>query len=280
MIAMKAETLFWIVHLPLMVFFLVGMGFVVRLWLRGYIHYRVETTTTWHKIKTLLKCVFKIVFSLEIFLILKYFIIDVWFNYRLWQNNRWRWLNHFLLLTGFMLLTILSTASVLSDKIFNPYFHLNLIWSNQDNPIVAILNEVGGLLMSMGLLFFLIRRFVPHRNQSRTGFIDDWMIFSLAFIMLSGWTTEIVRLNSSCVQTTAQFRFIGSFIAHKIITLHINWDSAYNLMFIAHGLFASLVIASIPFSKFVHSIAGSLIILIRKYQDRRIVKKEETYDLI
>lgn len=267
-----AETVFWIVHLPLMVLFLVGMWLVFSNWLKGGVGGRTGASLA-QKIGALVRVVLRAIFSARLVLLIKTFITEAWFNRRLYHNSVWRWLNHFLLLSGFMLLMSLSGISALSDKVLIHFFpHLEQVawigmWVNPDHPITAVLNEVGAVLMTVGLLFFVIRRYFFSVSQLRTGPMDTWMIVGLGLILLTGWIAEIARLNSSHVGPAAYFAFVGYPLAPLFRGLPISWDALAAWMYVIHGLLTSVVIVTIPFSKFMHVIAGALVTMIREMEE-------------
>ena len=254
-----AETIFWVVHLPLMGFFLIGMVMVLSIWFKGGDR-RSLGDMGQGSVAT------------RVGLWIKAFVTEAWFNRRLWRTNFWRWLNHFLLLTGFMLLMTLSGISALSDKVLLHFFPLEHVawitmWVTPDHPITGLLNEVGGVMMTVGFLFFLIRRYVSPPSQLRTGPMDTWMIIGLGVILLSGWVAEVVRLNSSHVGPTAYVAFVGYPLSLLFRGLPLPWDSLQAWMYVIHGLLTSIVIVTIPFSKFMHVIAGALVTMVREIEE-------------
>ncbi|MGD1995635.1 MAG: respiratory nitrate reductase subunit gamma [Anaerolineae bacterium] len=276
---MNAETVFWIVHLPLMLLFLIGMGVVLRTWFRGRVE-GYESDSTGRKGLRMFGTALSAIFSRQFPLVVKTFVTEVWFNRRLWRASFWRWLNHFLLLSGFMLLMTLSGIAALSDKLLNHVFHLGdvpwiAMWYNPDHPVTAVLNEAGGLLMTIGFLFFFVRRYVFRVPQLRTDPMDTWMTFGLGLILLSGWAAEIVRLNSSHALSTAYLSFVGYPLSRLFVGLQLDWDRLFEWMYVGHGLLTSVVIVTIPFSKFMHVIAGGLLAWMDQFQEETASGRRE-----
>lgn len=260
-----AETIFWIVHLPMMGLFLIGMGIVLSTWMKA----GADRKT----IGSLLRDVLRTIFSPRLGSLIRAFVSEAWFNRRLWRTSLWRWLNHFLLLSGFMLLMTLSGISALSDKVLIHLFHLEHVavirmWVTPDHPVTGLLNEIGGVMMTVGFLFFVVRRYASPPSQLRTGPMDNWMVVGLGAILLSGWVAEVVRLNSSHVGPTAYVAFIGYPLALLFRGLSISWDSVHAWMYVIHGLLTSAVIVTIPFSKFMHVIAGALVTMVREMEEQ------------
>ena len=254
---MNAELLFWIVHLPLMILFLASMGYVVRLWLKGALP-GAPTDTPRDKIRWLLGRAVRSLPSL-----LRAFLTEAWFNRRLWRTDRWRWAAHFLLLTGFLLLMTLSGIAALSEKVLYHLFHLGHIpwismWYTADHPVTGLLNEIGGTLMTIGLVFFVVRRYALRPAQLRSGPMDHWMVAGLGLILVTGWLTEIVRLNSSHIGPMPTIAFVGYPLSRLVSSLPVDWDRWFDVLYVGHGLLTSAIIVTIPFSKFMHAIAGGL----------------------
>jgi len=272
---MDAEALFWIVHLPLMFLFLVGMADVLGIWLRGRVAGQAGASAG-QKARALLRAVLGAVFSRRFPLLVRAFVCESWFNRRLWQTNRWRWLSHFMLLSGFMLLMLMSGLGALADKLLEHVFHLGHVpwigmWYNPDHPVTAVLNEVGGLMMTVGFLFFAVRRYVFRVSQLRTGPMDTWMVVGLGLILLSGWVTEIVRLNSGHVDGAAAFlSFVACPLSRLVAGWRLPWDALFDWMYVGHGLLTSVVIATIPYSKFMHVIAGGLVAMVNRFREETV----------
>jgi nitrate reductase gamma subunit len=268
-----AELVFWVVHLPLMILFLVGMWLVFANWLRGSVGESADASFG-QKFGRVLRVALGTIFSARLWLLIKTFVVEAWFNRRLYRNSIWRWLNHFLLLSGLMLLFFLSGISALSDKVLIHFFHLEHVpwigmWVNPDHPITAFLNEIGAVLMTVGFVFFVVRRYFTRVPQLRTGPMDTWMVIGIGLILLSGWVAEVARLNSSDVDpTTAAFAFVGyPLLAPLFRGLPLAWDSLAHWMYVIHGLLTSVIIVTIPFSKFMHAIAGALVLMVREMEE-------------
>lgn len=272
---MNVETLFWLIHLPLMALFLIGLADVVSIWLRGRVE-GADTASAWKKLLLLLGRALKAIFSRRFPLILKAFIADAWFNRRLWRTSRWRWASHFLLLNGFLLLMGLSGLAALSEKVLYHLFHLGHIpwismWYTADHPVTALLNEVGGVMMTIGWLFYVVRRYLARPAQLRTGAMDTWMVVALGLILLTGWVAEIVRLNARLDGPAPGMAFIGYPLSRMVAGWNLPWEALADGLFLGHGLLVSVVIVTIPYSKFMHAVATALTATMNQVQEAEIV---------
>jgi len=269
---MSAETIFWIVHLPMMVLFLLGMWLVFANWLKGSVNGQAGSSAG-RKTGTVLRNILRTILSRKLILLIQAFFVEAWFNRRLFRNDWRRWISHFALVSGFLLLMSLSGLSALADKLFLHFWHQLeevtwiALWANPDHPLTAILNEIGALLMTGGLLYFFIRRCRGRAEQLRTGPLDWWMLLGLSLILLTGWITTIVRLNSSHVHPPTYFAFISYPLALLFRWLPLPWDGLFDVLYVLHGLLTSVVIVTIPFSKFMHVIAGALVTMINQVDE-------------
>ncbi len=277
---MNTETLFWIFHTPLMVVFLIGLVDVAGIWLQGRVE-GADGASAGRKFIILLGRTLRAIFSRQFPIILKAFITEAWFNRRLWQTSRWRWLNHFLLLNGFLLLTVLSGLAALSEKVLYHLFHLGHIpwiamWYTADHPVTALLNEIGATMMTVGLLFYVFRRYVARPAQLRTGPMDTWMVVGLGLILLTGWMAEIVRLNAHHDGPAPYLAFIGYPLSLLVSGWNLPWKALADGFYLGHGLLTSIVIAAIPYSKFMHAVATALIATADEVQQERVVAQGGT----
>lgn len=277
---MNTETLFWVIHLPLMLLFLIGLVDVVGIWLQGRVE-GVGTASTGRKFLVLLGRALRAIFSRQFPVILKAFITEAWFNRRLWRTSRWRWLSHFLLLNGFLLLTILSGLAALAEKVLYHLFHLGHIpwismWYTADHPVTALLNEIGGTMMTVGLLFYIVRRYLIRPPQLRTGPVDTWIVVGLGLILLTGWITEIVRLNARYDGPAPYLAFIGYPLSRLVSGWNLPWERLSEWLFLGHGLLASVVIVTIPYSKFMHAVAAALMTTVDGVRQETAIAQGET----
>jgi nitrate reductase gamma subunit len=268
----SAETIFWIVHLPMMAVFLLGMWLVFANWLKGSVNGEVAGSST-RKTGAVIRNILQTIFSRKLLLLIRAFFVEAWFNRRLFRNDWRRWISHFALVSGFLLLMTLSGLSALADKFFLHFWHQLeqvpwiAMWANPDHPITAILNEFGAVLMTGGLLYFLVRRARGRVEQLRTGPLDSWMLVGLGLILLTGWITTIVRLISSHVEPPTHFAFISHPLALLFKGLPLPWDALFDVLYVVHGILTSVVIVTIPFSKFMHVIAGALVTMINQVDE-------------
>ncbi len=263
-----------------MLLFLIGLVDVGGIWLQGRVE-GVGTASAGRKFVVLLGRALRVIFSRRLPVILKAFITEAWFNRRLWRTSRWRWASHFLLLNGFLMLMTLSGLAALSEKVLHHLFHLGHIpwiamWYTADHPLTALLNEVGGLMMTVGLIFYIVRRYLVRPSHLRTGAMDTWMVVALGLILLTGWIAEIVRLNAHYDGPAPYLAFIGYPLSRLVSGWDLPWRHLSEWLFLGHGLLTSVVIVTIPYSKFLHAVATALMTTVDGVQQETVMAQGGT----
>lgn len=261
---MDVMLVFWIFHIPAMLVFLAGVGLTVSIWLQGSVNGRSDIGAG-KKLSLLIRGSLATIFSARLGALLKALIWDGAIHPTLFREHKLRWAAHFCVFGGIVLLAILSGLSAVSVDIMIPILKMdNLftsIFANKDHPITAFLNEFGGLVVMVGLMIVIIRRYVIRELDMRTRMVDTEIIFLLVVIMVSGYLAEICRLSFEFEELapTAVYAFIGYPIASLVRTAPLPWGEMHDWLFLFHALFSSVVIAYIPFSKFFHAMAGAII---------------------
>ncbi|MCC6147074.1 MAG: 4Fe-4S dicluster domain-containing protein [Anaerolineaceae bacterium] len=238
---MNLETVFWVIHLLLMAVFAAGIWNLFVPWRKSALPAVFpHAPSGWGAL-------------------LRAWFVEGWFNRRLGQRSTWRWAGHFLLLNGFLLLALLSAVSVLFEKILPLFPGLDgaalAKMVSRDQPLKAFLNDTGSLMMSIGWLFYAVRRYLARPAQLRSDGRDSGLLLGLGLILLTGWLLEAVRINA--VQSPAQFSYIGVPLAQLAGRLPLAWGEVFELSYLVHGLLASALIAAVPYSKFMHALAAS-----------------------
>jgi heterodisulfide reductase subunit D len=238
---MNVELIFWASQTILLLVFIVGMVNVYIYWRKGVRNSKFMPSRGWLRI-------------------LVSWVYESWFNRRLFRTSIWRWASHFLLLNGFVLLMALSAFSVLFGKIFPLFSGLDperiKEFIDRDQPLKAFLNETGSLMMTIGWLFYAIRRYLFNPSQLRTNMRDHIPIIGLGLILSTGWFLEAIRINAD--QSITPFSYIGGPLASIISGLNVNWAGSFKSFYLFHGLLATLVLATIPYTKWMHTIAAGI----------------------
>jgi nitrate reductase gamma subunit len=278
---------FWALHIPAMFVFVAGIGFSLSIWLRGTVNGRSDISAG-KKLSLLIRDTLAVVLSPRLGALLRVLIWDGAIHPTLFREHKLRWIAHFCVFSGIVLLTMLSFFSFISVDIMIPILKMdNLftsIFANKDHALTAFLNEFGGLVVMIGLIIVILRRYVFKQLDIRTRMVDTEIIFFLVLIMVSGYVAEVCRLSFEFEELppTAIYAFLGYPVALVVRTVGLPWGDLHDWFFLFHAVFSSVVIAYIPFSKFFHAVTGAIIASVNSLQTEEApsVGKEVTYEQI
>lgn len=281
---MDIMLVFWIFHIVAMIVFLVGIGLTLSIWLQGTVNGRSDISAG-QKLAHLIRGTLATLLSARLGALLRALIWNGAIHPTLFRQHKLRWAAHFCVFGGIVLLTILSAFSFISVDILIPIFKMdNLftsIFANKDHALTAFLNELGGLVVMVGLIMVMIR---PREPDISTTIADAEIILFLALIIVSGYAAEVCRLSFEFEELplTAIYAFLSYPVARVARTAALPWGTLHNWLFLFHALFSSAVIAYIPFSKFFHAIAGTIVAGANTFQAEQpsLARKEVTYEQV
>lgn len=284
---MDIMLVFWVFHIVAMIVFLVGIGLTLSVWLQGTVNGRSDISAG-KKLAFLIRTTLATVFSARLGALLRALIWDGAIHPTLFRQHKLRWTAHFCVFGGIVVLTILSAFSFISVDILIPIFKmdnlLTSIFANKDHALTAFLNDLGGLVVMVGLIIVMLRRYVIRELDMSTRIVDTEIILFLALIIVSGYVVEICRLSFEFEELppTAIYAFLSYPVALVVRTAALPWGTLHDWLFLFHALFSSAVIAYIPFSKFFHALAGIIIASVNTLQreEPSLVRKEATYEQV
>jgi nitrate reductase gamma subunit len=259
----------------------------LSIWLRGTVNGRSDIGAG-RKLSLLIRGTLATIFSARLGPLLRALVWDGAIHPTLFKEHKLRWVAHFCVLGGILLLTVLSGLSFMSVDILIPIFNMEnvftSIFANKDHALTAFLNEFGGLVVMVGLIIVMVRRYVIRELDMRTRMVDTVIIILLALILVSGYVAEVCRLSFEFEELppTAIYAFLGYPIAVAVRAAPFPWDKLHDAFFLFHALFSSAAIAYIPFSKFFHAMAGAIIATVNALQAEQAppVRKEVTYEQV
>ena len=130
----------------------------------------------------------------------------------------------------------------------------------KDTPWFAWLNDFGGLLLTVGLLMALYRRYVtrpkplPQESFSGRGNLlgDTGILVFLLILVIGGYLSEAARLAIER-PVTAAYSFVGFWLAGSVPVDF--WKSAERTIWWSHAITSLAFIAILPLTKMFHSLA-------------------------
>jgi nitrate reductase gamma subunit len=129
-----------------------------------------------------------------------------------------------------------------------------------DQPWFALINEIGGLLVALGVGIALYRRYVVRVPQLKGGWEDGLILAWVSLAVLTGFLTEAGRLLSEAVPPgAAGYSFVGLAASR----LGAGLGDAQDFLWWLHAIVSLSLFAYIPYSKLFHMFTGPLSIMLR-----------------
>ncbi len=236
----------------------VGMVWNVSLYLRGTIPGHPGLTPM-EKLNYLAADATRFLFSRRFFRFLGAAIADGIFLRRVLRESVGRWAMHTLIYLPFLARFLLGLLTWLGQALW-PSAAWTQTLSNKDAPGVAFAYDFLAALMILGVLLALFRRFVLRDRRLLTFTQDRVAIALLGAILLLGIVTEGVRLLSAGTPPAAAvYSFLGYGVAALLRWLNLAWTSIYPVLWYLHAWLVVAFFAYLPFSKFMHLLAGPFI---------------------
>ncbi len=255
--------LFWISHLIIIALFIVGLWASVSIWLRGKVNGRADLSRG-AKIVALLKATLAAIFSAKLWSLLKSFVLDGMLHRRLFHEDKLRWFAHATMFLSFLFLGVLSTITGFCEEILKHFLQVEhplvLAIANKDTPIMAVMNEVGGLIIILGGVIVVIRRFILRPSQLRTAAPDMLLIAAILVVNVTGYPLEAMRLIFEDVDPAlARYSLVGYPLAQLIEPLNWPWELIHFWLFFFHVAICSLSLLYLPWSKFFHFLVSPIV---------------------
>lgn len=184
-------------------------------------------------------------------------------------------LAHALIFYGFLVLFAGTAILAFQDDVAKPLFGFDF-WRGTFYLGYSLVLDVFGLALALGLAIMAVKRFRhprrldyrrPDRAEDRRSYvIGDWAFLgSLFFLALSGFLLEAFRI----AQTRPSFERwspVGWAVGRALHGLGMTAQQASSAHFATwwtHGVVALAFVASIPFTKAVHMLAGPANVAVR-----------------
>lgn len=257
-------TVFWIAIAITLALFFGLLALKVDFWSRGYLRGAngrlIPRRRAWYAFTAALRYVFSAHFGRVLWV----FLLDGLLHRRLWQEDRFRWLTHFLMLFGFFSLFVLSIITGFFEEILHLGLGLDTplvrFVINKDTPLMAVLNDSLGLMILIGVVLAVVRRFISRPAQLRTAATDVTTMVLLGIILLTGYPIEAFRLiMDGTPPALAWYSFVGYPLSLAIKPLPLNWALWHYWTFMVHIAACIVLALTMPFGKFFHTLVSPII---------------------
>jgi nitrate reductase gamma subunit len=239
-------------------FFGVGMLLVSSIWLRGSIAGRRSAPLA-QRIGRLLYSVWDFVVSPRVFRFLWAFLMDGLLHRQVWRESRRRWLTHALMFLAFLARALLGVVTWVLASVA-PTAALTQALVDKNNPIVAFAYDFLAVLVILGAILALYRRFIVRDPQLITSGQDTVVIALLGSIFLMGFVVEGARIVTTDLRPDlAIYSFGGYLVALLMRPIPIAWGVVYGYLWYVHAALVAALVAYLPFSKFLHVLISPLV---------------------
>ncbi|MDY6933701.1 MAG: 4Fe-4S dicluster domain-containing protein [Spirochaetota bacterium] len=172
-----------------LVIFGLGLLYKLSIWFTRKIGKDAEDITASKRIATAFAGIFTTLFSSKFFTLLKVFLLDVILQRKLLKQDFLKWLMHIFIYFGFLLLLFMhAMEKIITSNLFDDYY-------STLNPFM-FLRDLFGLLVILGILIAVYRRFILKVPRLSTNGMDVYAIIIIIIIILSGVLLEGVKITS------------------------------------------------------------------------------------
>ncbi len=182
---------------------------------------------------------------------------------------------HALIFYGFLVLFAGTTILAFQDDVAKPLFGFDF-WRGSFYLGYSLVLDVFGIALAIGLAIMAVKRFLhpprldyrrPDRAEDRRSYvIGDWAFLgSLFFLALTGFLLEAFRLTQTH-PSFEQWSPVGWAVGRSFRGFGMTAQEASSAHFATwwtHGVVALAFVASIPFTKAVHMLAGPANVAVR-----------------
>jgi predicted CXXCH cytochrome family protein len=237
-----------------------GMVLMASIWVQGSVgRGRVSLP---RRIGRIALAVLDFVFSIRILVFLWSFLVDGLLLRQVLRKSITRWLAHTLMFWAFGARMLWGVATWLLGWIA-PLHPLTQALVNKNAPLVALVYDLLALLVIIGAVLALIRRFVKRDEQLISGGQDAVAIALLGSIFLMGFVAEGARIIVTDLRPElAVFSFVGYPLSLLFDLIPLQWHVIYSWLWYVHVALVVTFVAYLPFSKFFHILLGPLMVAV------------------
>ena len=189
-------------------------------------------------------------------------LLDGLLQRRLFRASRTRWMVHGLIVFP-ILVRFVWGAVGLAASLLAPGWAGTRVFLDRDNPVHALLFDVTGLLVMVGVACLVLRRLAARRRPEFQGLPppDRAGIVLLGVIFVAGFVLEGARMALAGAPQGSGWAFLGRLLS--VVLAPMDWTSAYGVLWQVHALAVAAFAAYLPFSAMFHVFAAPLALALR-----------------
>ena len=245
---------FLVVIIVSVIVFTLGIVSNALLWMRGN---GLVGSPEARLMRTLAKAL-SLLFSRRMGRLVRVFLKEALYISRLRGLSSFRWFAHLMILGGFVLMLVLDIVVTISMDVFGWEAMISSDgWAKLLVRDLAF--EIVGLMMLVGLLMAMVRRFLIRPKQLRTEGADTATLLFLFLVVAGGFVLEGMGIAGGIPghEANEPYSFVG--YAFSLLMPESAGDY-YDQAWLVHGVMSALLIAYIPFSKLFHMVTAPIAI--------------------
>jgi len=232
------------------IIFLFGIILTLHFWFKGSV--QGEETSLHRKISLTSESLWQVIFSRQVFTLIKVIILDIFLQRRILQESVKRWSIHSLIYLSILVRLFLGLLTYFAYRI-SPDSSLSLALLNKNSGFTALFYDLTGLFIVLGIVWAMIQRFILKPVYVAREGQDNLAIGIIGVLILLGFLLEGTRiLMTQLPPSMAVFSFIGYPVAKLMAGLGLDWKIIYPYLWYAHAAVGALLIAYLPFGKMRH----------------------------
>jgi nitrate reductase gamma subunit len=167
--------------------FSLGLIYKVSSWFRYSLGINAKNISTPARIFAALRGITLTLCSMKVFTLLRVFLFDVILQVKVLKQDSLKWAMHMCIYYGFILLLLMHGLDKIVTSSLFPEYYPTL------NPFL-FLRDFFGVLVLLGVVIAVYRRFVLKVPRLRTSPMDLYAIIILGVIILSGFLLEASKI--------------------------------------------------------------------------------------
>jgi nitrate reductase gamma subunit len=200
-----------------------------------------------------------VMFSSQMFSIIKVLILDGLLQRRLFRISKSRWFIHALIFFPFLIRFCWGLIALVASN-WMPEWQGVWIMLDSNHPLTAFLFDLSGVLVILGVVLILARKYVLGSEDKLKGLPGaDWPAYSLmGGIIIVGFILEGKRIAMTGTPQGSQYAFLG-YVISRLFT-GADLTGIYGYMWYLHAILTGAFVAYLPFSRMFHMIMAPVVL--------------------
>jgi nitrate reductase gamma subunit len=248
-----------------------GLGMVVAasVWLQGSVGGRQGLSIP-ARLWRIFVAILDLITTPRLFVLIWSFIMDGILHRKLFRKSKLHWLTHAFMFLAMVARIALGVFTWLM-ALLAPTAALTQTLVNKSSPAIALIYDGLGLLVILGAVLAIVRRYAVKDKQLITGGQDTVAIALIGAIFLMGFVVEGVRILTTDLQPgLAAFSFVGYLLSLVLGLIPANWGVVYGWLWYVHAGLVAALVAYLPFSKFIHILIGPIVAAFNSALEARV----------